>query len=121
MGELRKQLFITINKQEGRERELLFVDCNRVFFSSLCVYRLNKIQMNESTREGLLSLFAFTINRRLLFLNSHSTQPSAGKRKTLHALYVVVEVMLAAGEEVREIYSIETTLYIMKSRAIFFF
>lgn len=35
------------------------------FLLLLCIYRLNKIQMSESTREG--PLFAFTINRRLLF------------------------------------------------------
>lgn len=62
-SEKKKQLFITINKQEGKkEKKLLFVDCNRgfyvaafpFFFASLCIYRLNKIQMSESTREGLL-------------------------------------------------------------------
>jgi hypothetical protein len=61
--EREKQLFITINKQERkREKKLLFVDCNRgfyvaaffSFFASLCIYRLNKIQMSESTREGPL-------------------------------------------------------------------
>lgn len=73
----KKQLFITINKQEGKQRErkknccLLIV--TEVFFS-LCVYRLNKIQMSESTREGPLfcihnqSTFAF----RFFFLSSSS-------------------------------------------------
>jgi hypothetical protein len=49
-------------EKEKKRKKLLFVDCNRgfyvaaffSFFASLCIYRLNKIQMSESTREGPL-------------------------------------------------------------------
>lgn len=139
-------LLQSTNKKEKREKnccllivtEVFMLPLFFLFFSSLCIYRLNKIQMSESTREGPL-LHSQSIDVCFSFFfslfNSHSyiLLPSAMcTLRTLHALYIVVERWREGGgcgssgwKEVRKIYSIETTYTfmrnIMKSRAIFFF
>jgi hypothetical protein len=62
--ERERKTIVYYNQQtrKKKRKKLLFVDCNRgfyvaaffSFFASLCIYRLNKIQMSESTREGPL-------------------------------------------------------------------
>lgn len=109
-GEVKKTI-VYYNQQTRRRKrrveggKLLFVDCNRgfcvaaffpflFFLAALCVYRLNKIQMSESTREGPLSCihnqstFAF-FSAAALKLSLHGTTAAHFLPITICYVYVL--------------------------------